>query len=304
MPHAPFAPTGSDPGHPMVGLICDAAAAQSGTRPVPTVSPGGGDARCGRRWGVPACVQGPLARGGMGQPDGAVPIAEDLQVRKVRAMAGAGGLAGQGGHAGGPSRAQPAPGAFGDRTAASVRQPPRPPQTPSGNAANAASPPPQGRTEPPGTAASARPAARGAARAGGRPPLPGRERRRPGRCIQPRAEARLGRTGARLGRVGDAAMPRRRRTAEAGTPRKDGPHPPCFGPAAAPRAARCGPDRIAGGAEAALLRARRAPYPQTSQNSRHSPLLIPDSSCVTTSPASRRFSTATPCADSDTPPSR
>ena len=45
-------------------------------------------------------------------------------------------------------------------------------------------------------------------------------------------------------------------------------------------------------------------HPQTSTNSRHSPLLIPEASCVTVSPASRRFRTAMAFADSVTPPIR
>ncbi len=45
-------------------------------------------------------------------------------------------------------------------------------------------------------------------------------------------------------------------------------------------------------------------HPQTPSNSRHSPLLMPLSSCVTTSPASRRFNTEIALADSVTPPIR
>ncbi len=45
-------------------------------------------------------------------------------------------------------------------------------------------------------------------------------------------------------------------------------------------------------------------YPQTPSNSRHSPLLIPLVSWVTTSPASRRFTTATAFPDRFIPPIR
>lgn len=45
-------------------------------------------------------------------------------------------------------------------------------------------------------------------------------------------------------------------------------------------------------------------YPHTPSNSRHSPLLIPEVSCVTVSPFRRRFSTSTAFADSVAPPSR
>lgn len=43
---------------------------------------------------------------------------------------------------------------------------------------------------------------------------------------------------------------------------------------------------------------------QTPSNSRHSPFDMPEVSCVTTSPLSRRFSTSTALALSVTPPSR
>lgn len=86
--HDPFEPTGSDPGHPMVGFLCDAAEALGGVRPVPMVTLGGTDARYWRRAGVPAYVYGPSPEG-MGQPDESVLLSEYLQVMKVHALAGA-----------------------------------------------------------------------------------------------------------------------------------------------------------------------------------------------------------------------
>ena len=45
-------------------------------------------------------------------------------------------------------------------------------------------------------------------------------------------------------------------------------------------------------------------HPQTPSNSRHSPLLMPESSCVTVSPLRRRCKTAIALAESVTPPIR
>lgn len=47
-----------------------------------------------------------------------------------------------------------------------------------------------------------------------------------------------------------------------------------------------------------------APHPTTPMNSRHSPLLMPEVSCVTASPFSIRFTQSIALADSVTPPMR
>lgn len=86
MQHFTFDPTCSDPDHPMVGHLCDAAEGLSGTRPVPIVSLGGTDCRYWRVRGVPAYVYG-CSPDGMGQPDESVAVDEYLHVLRTHVLA-------------------------------------------------------------------------------------------------------------------------------------------------------------------------------------------------------------------------
>lgn len=84
--HAAVDPTHSDPSHPMVGHLQDAAQRLVGVRPPPIVSLGGTDARFWRRRGVPAYVYG-TSPAGMGGPDEGVLVEEFLHVVRTHTLA-------------------------------------------------------------------------------------------------------------------------------------------------------------------------------------------------------------------------